>query len=82
MTQMATESVTKIRVRYRNGVFEPVEPVDLPEDAEGEVTVGPDFFALLDKARANIAASGISDEELERIIMEACRWARGKPLAP
>jgi|RifCSP19_3_1023858.scaffolds.fasta_scaffold54422_1 hypothetical protein len=32
----------KVRVKYRKGVFEPVEPVDLPEEKEAEVIVPTD----------------------------------------
>lgn len=76
MSEMATPLVTKIRVRYRKGVFEPLEPVDLPEDTEAQVVFTPDFFALLDEARANVEASGVSDEEWEQAVMEACEAAR------
>lgn len=73
---MATRTTSKIRVRFRKGVFEPLEPVDLPEETEAEVTVGPTFFDLIDEARANIEASGVTDEELDQIITEACEEAR------
>lgn len=73
---MASEVVARIRARYRNGVFEPLEPVDLPEGAEADVILSPDLFTLLEKARANVRASGITEEEWERIVWEACEAAR------
>lgn len=75
---MATRVGEPVKVRYRKGVFEPVEPVDLPEDTEGEVIIANRFFELLDKARANVAASGVTGEEFDEIAREACEDARRK----
>lgn len=68
--------MVRIKARYRKGVFEPVEPVELPEETEVEVTVSSGFFALLDKMQANIEASGVSDEEWEKLVEEVSQEAR------
>lgn len=66
----------KIKARYRKGVFEPVEPVELPEDTEVEITVRGDFFTQLNQIQADIEATGVSEEEFSKIVDEVTREAR------
>lgn len=69
----------EIKVRYRNGVFEPFEAVDLPDGTEGKVLVElaePTFFDMCREISERVAASGISDEELEELIHEAVHEVR------
>lgn len=70
--------MTEIKVRYRNGVFEPVEAVDLPDGTQGKVVEleEPTFFDLCREISDRVAASGVTDEEIERDIQEACEAAR------
>ncbi|MBI3997594.1 MAG: antitoxin family protein [Armatimonadetes bacterium] len=59
----------KIRVKYRRGVFEPVEPVNLPEEEEAEVIV-PEEPAWPEGASEENIRAGYDPEKVRRALRE------------
>ncbi len=60
-----------IRVRYENGVFKPLEPVDLPEGKELIVRIidGEDRIEKLRRYRGILGRA--SEKEIEELLLEA-----------
>jgi len=50
-----------IRVRYENGVFKPLEPVDLEEGEEVLITIKRDIRRILKKYRGILGRSSIQE---------------------
>jgi len=50
-----------IRVRYENGVFKPLEPVDLEEGEEVLITIKHDIRRILKKYRGILGRSSIRE---------------------
>jgi len=50
-----------IRVRYENGVFKPLEPVDLEEGEEVLITIKRDIRRILKKYRGILGKSSIRE---------------------
>ncbi len=61
----------KIRVKYRKGVFEPVEPVNLPEEKEGEVIVSPEEPTWPEGAHDENILAGYDPEKVRRALRES-----------
>ncbi len=60
-----------IRVRYENGVFKPLEPVDLPEGKELIVRII-DVEDRIEKLRRYRGILGrASEKEIEELLLEA-----------
>ncbi len=60
-----------IRVRYENGVFKPLEPVDLPEGKELIVKII-DVEDRIEKLRRYRGILGrASEKEIEELLLEA-----------
>ncbi|MFN0121100.1 MAG: antitoxin family protein [Blastocatellia bacterium] len=58
----------QIEAIYENGLFRPLEPVDLPEGTRVHIATDPGPAAPDEQARRELIASGAAPADIERIL--------------